>query len=313
VEDNAVHDIILDTDIGVDDAFALAYAANTQRLLGITTVFGNVAVEQAVKNARLFCHKMQIEVPIFRGCSRPLALAPTPPAAWIHGADGLGGVFSNDFSSEAENAVDFIIRSVNARPGEITLVAIGPLTNIASAINQAPEIIARVKQLVIMGGAFGSDGHAGNVTPFAEFNIWKDPHAADQVLSSALPIVLIPLDVTHQVLISGEAIRHLEQPVLEAISRSYLDYSLQKERFEGMALHDTLTISWLVNPDWFRTVRAPIRVISEGIASGQTQRQLTHLASRYNAFADCPAQQICLGVDAAAVKAHFLQTLRKQR
>ncbi|MFD1800944.1 nucleoside hydrolase [Mixta tenebrionis] len=307
-----MHDIILDTDIGVDDAFALAYAAKTQRLLGITTVFGNVAVEQAVKNARLFCHKMQIDAPILRGCSRALAQAPTPPATWIHGADGLGGVFSNHFSSEAENAVDFIIRSVNARPGEITLVAIGPLTNIASAINQAPEIAARVKQLVIMGGAFGTDGHAGNVTPFAEFNIWKDPHAADQVLTSALPIVLVPLDVTHQVLISGEAIRTLQQPVLEAISRSYLDYSRQKERFAGMALHDTLTISWLVNPGWFRTVRAPIRVISEGIASGQTQRQLTSLASRDNAFAGCPAQQICLGVDAAAAQAHFLQTLRRQ-
>ncbi|MEQ4532027.1 MAG: nucleoside hydrolase [Mixta sp.] len=305
-----MRNIILDTDIGVDDAFALAYAARTQRLLGITTVFGNVTVEQAVKNARLFCQKMQIDAPIFRGCSRPLAQAPTSPAALVHGSDGLGGVFANPFNGEADNAVDFIIRSVNAHPGEITLVAIGPLTNIASAINQAPEIIARVKEVVIMGGAFGTQGHAGNVTPFSEFNIWKDPHAADQVLSSALPIVLMPLDVTHQVLIGGEAIRALQQPVLEAISRSYLDYSLKKERFEGMALHDTLTISWLVNPAWFGCVRSPLRVITEGIASGQTQRQLTNLASRHNAFADCTEQRICLEVDAEAVKHHFLTTLR---
>lgn len=307
-----MRDIILDTDIGVDDAFALAYAARTQRLLGITTVFGNVTVDQAVKNARLFCQKMAVDAPIYRGCSRPLALAPTAPAAQVHGADGLGGVFANPFSGEAENAVEFIIRSVNARPGEITLLAIGPLTNIASALNQAPEIVSKVKELVIMGGAFGTDGHAGNVTPFSEFNIWKDPHAADQVLSSALPIVLVPLDVTHQVLVDGEAIRALQQPVLEAISRSYLDYSLQKERFDGMALHDTLTISWLVNPDWFHCVEAPIRVVTDGIASGQTQRQLTQLASRHNAFADCTPQRICLGVDAEAVKRHFLQALSQQ-
>ena len=306
-----MRNIILDTDIGVDDAFALAYAARTQRLLAITTVFGNVTVEQAVKNARLFCQKMQIEAPVFRGCSRPLAQAPTSPATQVHGSDGLGGVFANSFSGEADNAVDFIIRTINAYPDEITLVAIGPLTNIASAINQAPEMITRVKEVVMMGGAFGTSGHAGNVTPFSEFNIWKDPHAADQVLSSALPIVLVPLDVTHQVLISGEAIRALRQPVLEAISRRYLDYSLQKERFEGMALHDTLTVSWLVNPAWFGVVRSPLRVITEGIASGQTQRQLTQLASRHHAFADCNEQQICLEVDVQAVKHHFLTTLRQ--
>ncbi|MFW8120759.1 nucleoside hydrolase, partial [Klebsiella pneumoniae] len=92
---------------------------------------------------------------------------------------------------------------------------------------------------------FGTDGHAGNVTPFAEFNIWKDPHAADQVLASALPVVMLPLDVTHKVLISGEEVRQLNQPVLSAICRPYLAYSLQKEGFDGMALHDTLTLSWL--------------------------------------------------------------------
>lgn len=108
------------------------------------------------------------------------------------------------------------------------LVAIGPLTNIATAINIAPEIIPLIKELVIMGGAFGTHGHAGNVTPHSEFNIWKDPHAADQVLSSALQVVVLPLDVTHEVLITGEEIRSLNLPVLEAISTGYLRYSLEK-------------------------------------------------------------------------------------
>lgn len=300
--------IIIDTDIGVDDAFALLYAARTQRLLGITTVFGNVEVGQAVKNARLFCSKMQIDAPVYRGCSRALAIPPSAPAK-LHGEDGLGDAFENTFSEQALSAVEFIIDSVRARPHQITLVAIGPLTNIACAINQAPDIIPLVKELVIMGGAFGSQGHSGNVTAFAEFNIWKDPHAADQVLASALPIVAIPLDVTHQVLVSGEEVHRLEQPVLSAIVRPYLAYSLREEEFDGMALHDTLAISWLCLPEAFTLSESPLRVITEGIARGQTVRRLGALAAREDAFYDVPAQRIALQVDASRVREHFFRVL----
>ncbi|MGK3142584.1 nucleoside hydrolase [Pantoea sp. C2G6] len=300
--------LILDTDIGVDDAFALAYAARTQRLLGITTVFGNVAVGQAVKNARLFCEKMAIEAEVYRGCSRPLAQAPSAPAT-LHGEDGLGDAFDNDFSEQAPGAVQFIIDSVRAQPHQITLVAIGPLTNIATAINQAPDIIPLVKELVIMGGAFGTHGHSGNVTPFSEFNIWKDPHAADQVLSSALKVVVIPLDVTHQVLIRGEEVQQLNQPVLSAICRPYLAYSLAKEGFDGMALHDTLAIAWLALPEAFTLTESPLRVITEGIACGQTVRKLNALASRHDPFAGLPPQRVALAVEADVVRAHFFQTL----
>ncbi|MFH8135972.1 nucleoside hydrolase [Pantoea osteomyelitidis] len=301
--------LIFDTDIGVDDAFALACAARTQNILGITTVFGNVEVGQAVKNARLFCDKMAIDAPVYRGCSRPLALAATSPAK-LHGEDGLGDAFENSWSDSAPGAVQFIIDSVRAQPHEITLVAIGPLTNIASAINQAPDIIPLVKELVMMGGAFGTDGHAGNVTPFSEFNIWKDPHAADQVLASMLPVVILPLDVTHKVLITGKEVCQLNQPVLSAICRLYLAHSQQKEGFNGMALHDTLTLSYLCQPDAFQVVNAPVRVITEGISRGQTVRRVTSLASRENPFAGCRAQTLCLGVDAEAVRAHFFATLQ---
>ncbi|MEN4879826.1 nucleoside hydrolase [Pantoea agglomerans] len=300
--------LIFDTDIGVDDAFALAYAARTQHLLGITTVFGNVAVGQAVKNARLFCGKMAINAEVYRGCSRPLALPPSAPAR-LHGEDGLGDAFDNTCSDQAPGAVQFIIDSVRAQPHQITLVAIGPLTNIATAINQAPDIIPLVKELVIMGGAFGTDGHSGNVTPFSEFNIWKDPHAADQVLASALNVVVIPLDVTHKVLISGDEVQRLNQPVLSAICRPYLAYSLEKEGFEGMALHDTLAVAWLTLPQAFTLTESPLRVITEGIACGQTVRKLSALASRQDPFNGLTAQRIALGVDADAVRAHFFQTL----
>ncbi|ADU71089.1 nucleoside hydrolase [Pantoea sp. At-9b] len=301
--------LIFDTDIGVDDAFALAYAARTQKLLGITTVFGNVAVGQAVKNARLFCEKMGIDAPVYRGCSRPLAQAPSEPAR-LHGEDGLGDAFSNPHSDQAPGAVQFIIDSVRAHPHAITLVAIGPLTNIASAINQAPDIIPLVKELVMMGGAFGTDGHSGNVTPFAEFNIWKDPHAADQVLSSALKVVVLPLDVTHKVLITANEVQQLNQPVLSAICRPYLAYSLEKEGFAGMALHDTLTLSWLALPHAFHITEAPVRVVTAGISSGQTLRRLNALASRHDPFAGLHAQRLCLGVEADAVRQHFFATLQ---
>ena len=301
--------LIFDTDIGVDDAFALAYAARTQKLLGITTVFGNVPVGQAVKNARLFCEKMAIDAPVYRGCSRPLALTPSEPAR-LHGEDGLGDAFPNPHSDQAPSAVQFIIDSVRAHPHTITLVAIGPLTNIASAINQAPDIIPLVKELVIMGGAFGTDGHSGNVTPFAEFNIWKDPHAADQVLSSALKVVVLPLDVTHKVLITANEVHQLNQPVLSAICRPYLAYSLEKEGFAGMALHDTLTLSWLALPHAFHVTEAPVRVVTEGISSGQTLRRLNALASRHDPFAGLHAQRLCLGVEADAVRQHFFATLQ---
>ncbi|WP_130832531.1 nucleoside hydrolase [[Erwinia] mediterraneensis] len=301
--------LIFDTDIGVDDAFALAYAARTQQLLGITTVFGNVEVGQAVKNARLFCEKMAIDAPVYRGCSRPLALPTTPPAR-LHGQDGLGDAFTNPWSDSAPGAVQFIIDSVRAQPHRITLVAIGPLTNIASAINQAPDIVPLIKELVVMGGAFGTGGHTGNVTPFSEFNIWKDPHAADQVFTSALPLVILPLDVTHKVLITGKEVERLNQPVLSAICQPYLAWSRQKEGFDGMALHDTLTLSYLCLPDAFQTVRSPVRVVTEGISRGQTVRRLSLLASREDPFAGCPAQTLCLGVDAEAVRAHFFATLQ---
>lgn len=301
--------IIIDTDIGVDDAFALAYAARHLDILGICAVFGNVTVDQAVKNARLFCAKMGINSGVYRGCSRPLTLAPTPVSGKIHGKDGLGDAFDNPYDASVGDGIRFIIDSVKANPGEITLVAIGPLTNIATALNLAPEIIPLVKGVVMMGGAFGTHGHGGNVTPHCEFNIWKDPHAADQVLSSGLPVVMLPLDVTHEVLVTGEQIRAAGQPVLAAISRGYLDYSLKNEGFEGMALHDTLTISYLINPGWFRVFESPVRVVTEGLSRGQTLHRVTQLASRFDPFAGCGLQKICLGVEVAPLKTHFLQSL----
>ena len=163
----------------------------------------------------------------------------------------------------------------------------------------------------MMGGAFGSHGHAGNVTPFAEFNIWKDPHAADQVLCSGIPVVMLPLDVTLEVQLSSDEIRSLNHPVLSAISQGYMEYALQKEGIAGMALHDTLTIAYLNHPEWFGMTESPVRVVTDRVSRGQTLRQLQSPASMDDPFAGCPRQKLCLTVAAEKVKAHFLTTLRR--
>lgn len=302
--------IIFDTDIGVDDAFALTYAAQSVDIVGITMVFGNVAVAQAVSNARLCSHKIGLNVPVYRGCSRPLIHLPTSPASTIHGKDGLGDVFDNPWNGAAGNAVDFIINSVRHSPDALTLVAAGPLTNIALAINQAPDIVPQIKQLVMMGGAFGTQGRGGNITPYAEWNMWRDPHAADQVLQSGMPVVMIPLDVTLEVLVNGDEIRALNQPVLEAISRRYLQYSREKNGIAAIALHDTLTIAWLNHPEWFGLTKSRVRVTPEGISRGQTLRQTEMFASRNDLCAGHPVQQLCLTVQSQRVKQHLLATLQ---
>lgn len=305
--------IIIDTDIGVDDAIAIAYATKHFDIMGITAVYGNVDVEQTVKNARFFTNLLGINIPVYRGFSRPLAIEPSPVNNKVHGIDGLGGVFSNHCSGEAKDAISFIIESVMANPHYVTLVAIGPLTNIAAALNCEPRIAQNVKNLVIMGGAFGTHGHQGNVTPLSEFNIWKDPHAADQVLAGPMPVTVVPLDVTHEVIISGDEIRQTgNQPIID-MTQDYLAYSLQTEGFEGMALHDALTIAYLLRPQSFQTLRSPLRVITEGISIGQTLRKVTAMASRANPFLNVPEKTICLQVDSQQVKQHLLQSLANDR
>ncbi|EEL2954824.1 nucleoside hydrolase [Salmonella enterica] len=301
--------VIIDTDIGVDDAFAIAYASKYLNIIGLTTVFGNVPVGQAVKNAKLFIKKINLNTEIYKGCSRPLAIEPIPVGTKVHGEDGLGGVFDNPYDEDADDAISFIINSIKENPSEITLIPIGPLTNISVALNRAPEIAKLVKKVIIMGGAYGSFGHFGNATPFAEFNFWKDPHAADQVLSSELPITIVPLDVTHQVLVTGDEIRGANNELFEQIAEFYLQYSLREEGFDGMALHDSLAIAYALNPEYFRIVESPLRVVTEGICIGQSILKPKYSATRTDPFANLKYQNVCLDVDIAKVKKHFIDTL----
>src|SRR2546426_10720650 len=191
--------IILDTDPGIDDALALflALASPELQLEAITTVSGNVHVDLTTRNALTLLELAgRTDIPVARGCDRPLSRQPVF-AEYVHGQNGLGGVELPEpqLQPVGQHAVDLIIERVMAAPREITLVPIGPLTNIALALRKEPRIAEHVREVVIMGGALRVPG---NVTPEAEFNIYADPHAAHIVFHAGWPIRLVSLDVTNK-------------------------------------------------------------------------------------------------------------------
>jgi len=251
--------IIIDTDPGQDDAVAilLALASPEIEVLGLTCVAGNVPLALTAKNARIICELAgRPDLPVHAGCDRPLK-RDLVTAEHVHGKTGLDGIALPDPTMPlAEgHAVDFLIETLRREPsGSVTLCPIGPLTNIATALHRAPEIAGRIRQIVLMGGAYFE---VGNITPAAEFNIYVDPEAADIVFRSGVPLVVMPLDVTHKALTTRpriEAFRALGTRVGEAVA-SWTDFferfDMEKYGSEGAPLHDPCTIAWLLRPDLF--------------------------------------------------------------
>ncbi len=300
--------IIIDTDIGVDDAVALRYGLLTHEVLGFCCTYGNVAVGQAVKNARLLCRHYGARVPVLRGASRPLSRTPLKIESYIHGRDGLGEAYDNDLPESAPDAVAFIIEMAEKYPGEVTLCTIGPLTNLAMALNLRPDLPSLLKEVVCMGGAFGTAGHGGNMTQFAEFNVLNDPEACDLVFASDLNLTVVPLDVTLEVLVTAEEIASLNDPFLKAITAFYLDFSRKHKGYPGMAVHDALTISYLLHPEFYEALETPLAVQCGGLTDGQTLRPVT-LNVPLDKFESRSKHRVLLGVDADAVRRDLLETL----
>ena len=252
--------IIIDTDPGQDDAVAILLALASPdeiTVLGITTVAGNVPLALTEKNARIICELAgRPDIAVFAGCDRPL-VQPLVTAEHVHGKTGLDGIALPDptMPLQAAHAVDFIIDTLRAEPsGSVTLCPLGPLTNIATAFTRAPDIMARVKEIVLMGGAYFE---VGNITPAAEFNIYVDPEAAEIVFQSGVPLVVMPLDVTHKVLTTRpriDAIRAIGSPVAHAVA-SWTDFferfDMAKYGVEGAPLHDPCVIAYLLAPGLF--------------------------------------------------------------
>ncbi|WP_170366174.1 nucleoside hydrolase [Ruegeria arenilitoris] len=252
--------IIIDTDPGQDDAVAILLALASPdeiEVLGITAVAGNVPLELTAKNARIVCELAgRTDIPVFAGCDRPLK-RPLITAEHVHGKTGLDGpVLPDPQIPLAEgHGVDFIIDTLRAQDsGTVTLCPLGPLTNIATAFQKAPDIVERVQEIVLMGGAYFE---VGNITPTAEFNIHVDPEAADIVFKSGVPIVVMPLDVTHKALVTkprNDAFRALGTKVGIAVAEMtdfFERFDKEKYGSEGAPLHDPCVTAYLIRPELF--------------------------------------------------------------
>jgi purine nucleosidase len=252
--------IIIDTDPGQDDAVAILLALASPEdveVLGITAVAGNVPLPLTQKNARIVCELAgKPQTRVYAGCDRPLKRK-LVTAEYVHGKTGLDGPQMADpvMPLQDQHAVDFIIETLRREPAHsVTLCPLGPLTNIATAMQKAPDIIPLIQQIVLMGGAYFE---VGNVTPAAEFNIYVDPHAAEIVFRSGVPLVVMPLDVTHKALTNRarvEAFRSLgtEPGRMVAEWTDFFErFDMQKYGSEGAPLHDPCVIAYLIDPSLF--------------------------------------------------------------
>ncbi|MCU4183310.1 nucleoside hydrolase [Acidiferrimicrobium sp. IK] len=268
--------IILDCDPGHDDAVAILFAAGHPGvdLVGITTVAGNQTLDRTTHNACVVCSVGGIEVPVHAGAARPL-LRPLRTAAEIHGESGLDGPAPIEpaVAPRAGHAVDWIIDTVLAAPGDVSLVAVGPLTNLAMALRREPAVAEAVREVVIMGGSYTR----GNTTPAAEFNILVDPEAASIVFEAPWPVTMVGLDVTHQALCTPEVQRGFAEmgtPAGDFIDGLMRFFRGNYAGVTGMAdppVHDPCAVAVLADPDTVEVVPATVQVETSGaFTSGMT-------------------------------------------
>lgn len=303
--------IIIDTDPGVDDAMAILFALQSPELevVGLTSVFGNVYTDLATQNAlRLAEFAGRPDLPVAHGAELPLIAPLEYVADFVHGVDGLGNTYRPPAQGRAIDrpAAQFIVETVMAQPGEITLVPVGPLTNIALALALEPRLAANVAEVVLMGGAATVNG---NVTPAAEANIIHDPHAADVVFRAGWPLTMVGLDVTMKTIMTGDYLASLQSSrtgrFIYEISRFYQDFHTQSYGLEGIHTHDPSAIAYVIEPALFKVERGPIRVVTEGIALGQTLLDSRQRWQGRHAWTDMPAANVCVGVDSERLLALY--------
>ncbi|HEV2108443.1 MAG TPA: nucleoside hydrolase [Thermomicrobiales bacterium] len=267
--------VLMDVDTGVDDAIALATAVGTPELelVAVSSVAGNVDVEKTTANTLAVLAMLGApDVPVHRGASRPLARM-RRDAAHFHGADGLGEsrLPVSRRGAGPDRGPAAIIRHVLARPGELTLVCVGPLTNLAIALNVAPELPQLFRSVVVMGGAFFQHG---NVTPYAEFNIYADPEAAEQVFAAPFPdLIVVGLDVTEHVSISRAQWERMSNMDRDAAALVYriCRRSFEERGAEEFHLHDPLALAVAVYPELVATKPSTIEVVTDGVEEGRTR------------------------------------------
>ncbi|GEM77091.1 nucleoside hydrolase [Vibrio sagamiensis] len=320
--------VILDTDPGIDDAMAILFAEAHPdiELIGITTVYGNATVENSTHNALFLKQKFHMNAIVAKGTDKPLIKEQVEATVMVHGDNGLGDVTvpsSLEVEAIKTPAYQFIIDRVRAEPKEITLVAIGPLTNIALALENAPDIVDLVKEVVIMGGAFGENGHRGNVSPFSEANIHDDPDAADKVFTAAWPVIIIGLDVTEESFFTDQYLGELKDDAGEVgqfiwdISRFYLKFYSERLGVNACHVHDPSAIAYVIHPTIFKSRIGPVRVVTDGPAEGMTIQKTDQQNYMNDEWSKFPAQTVGVQVDKEALLSLYRETLinysRKER
>jgi purine nucleosidase len=303
--------ILIDTDPGIDDALAilLALASPELSLEGLSVVHGNCSAEQGSRNALSILELARADsIPVARGCDLPL-VQPSLLAPETHGDTGLGHARLPAPKKQVipQHGVDFLIERILAAPGEITLVAIGPLTNLALALRREPRIAGALKEVIIMGGAIR---HQGNTTPQAEFNTYVDPHAAHIVYHSGMPMTLVPLDVTYQCILTPTDVKHLqeiESPIPGFVAdstRFYMEFHDQYQKIEGCVINDPLALALTFMPDLCHYEEHYVDVdISGGVSMGNT------FADFYKLTGKAANMKVALGVRAREFVDLFLERL----
>jgi purine nucleosidase len=312
------HKIIFDTDPGVDDAMALLLALSSPEIevLGLTTVFGNTSIEGTTRNAlNLLNFAGRADIPVARGAGRPMVKSPGPLGEFVHGPDGMGGIGWTTVHNPAQqldrrHAAEFIVDTIMASPGQITLVPLGPLTNIGLALQLEPRIAQNVRQVVMMGGTIAKPG---NVSPTAEANVHNDPHASALVFGAGWDIVMVGLDVTEATLIDEpffEALRNSNNPFGQFVAKIAPFYQTFHHNAYGYEngstnTHDPSAIMYLIDPSLFRLRRYSVVVPLDGPTAGSV------IADRRGTFYTTPKVGCAMMVDSHRLLSMFRERLTR--
>lgn len=308
-----VQRIIIDSDPGIDDALAIlmALAAPEVKLEGVTIVHGNCSLKQGTENALSVLELAQAtHIPVAAGHELPL-VQPSLLAPDTHGNTGMGYAQFPPLVTKPiqQHAVDFIIDKIMQSPGEITLVPVGPLTNIAAAVRREPRIVDAVKDVIIMGGAIRV---GGNTTPLAEFNTYVDPHATHIVFHSGMPITLVPLDVTYQCILMRDDVEQLlkiDSAIARLVAdstRFYMEFHDEYQQMDGCAINDPLALALVFAPELVDTEEHYVDVdIAGGVSMGKT------FADFYRMGTSPPNMKVALGVRSRDFLELFLEHIKK--
>jgi len=302
--------ILIDTDPGIDDAIAIfaALASPELDVIGLTTIFGNAATDITTRNAVALLETAgRGDIPVAAGRSAPIASEYIGPVPFVHGHNGLGDAPLTPpvGSPVAASASEFIASTLADHPGKVTLLALGPLTNLAVALDQHPGIVELVDEVVVMGG---NALVPGNATPVAEANINNDPEAADLVFGADWAVTMVGLDVTHHVNLTGQALDRITSgstPQARLLAQAvplYRDFFEARMQTDGIFVHDPSTVAFLLEPDAFTTAEWPIRVETESFSRGKTWPNLANTDDAAPpAWRGRPTVKVCTGVDGARV------------